>query len=177
MELAGKVLSLVGNILDTVINIILVVVIAFFIYKAAHLCYDYGYRIFTEEAVSATVGREVEVTIPVDFSVKELGQIFEDNGLTRDSKLFILQYYCSEYRENIKGGTYTLSTTMTAEEMFEVIANVNIEKDELRKAQEDAVREAEEKAKQKAEEDEAEANSDAEDIDIDMSGVEDLLGD
>ena len=143
-ELTVKVLGLTGNLLDTVLRILLLIAIAYVIYQGALKCYDLGYRIFTEEAVSATSGREVEITIPVDFSAKELGELFANNGLTRDATLFMLQYYCSEYRENVRGGTYTLSTTMTAEEMFEAIAEINIEKDEL--AAEIAAQEAEEAA-------------------------------
>ena len=47
-----------------------------------------------------------------DFEAMELGKLFETKGLTRDSKLLALQYYCSEYREDIKGGTYTVTETI-----------------------------------------------------------------
>lgn len=153
LEMAGKILSIVGNIFDAVINILLVVAIAYVVYKGAILCYDYGYRIYTEEPVSAGTGKEVTVTIPVDFTAKELGQLFEDTGLSRDHILFTLQYYASEYRENVKGGTYTLSTSMTAEEMFESIAEINIAKDEENAA-------AEEAARQQAEEESSKLSSD-----------------
>ena len=118
---------------------------------------------FTEKPVAATVGNDVEVTIPVDFSAKQLGEIFEGKGLSRDSKLLMLQYYCSEYRKNIKPGTYTLNTTMTAEEMFESIAQINIEKEEAAK------KEAE---KQQAE-DEA-RNSEKELLDMGDESEEDI---
>jgi len=144
LELAGKILAVVGNIFDAVINILLVVAIAYVIYKSAIKCYDYGYRIYTEPAVSASTGKEVTLVIPVDYSAKELGELFENNGLTRDHILFMLQYYASEYREDIKGGTYTLSSSMTAEEMFESIAEINIAKEaEQKKQEEDAAKQNE----------------------------------
>ena len=46
----------------------------------------------------------------------------EAKGLIRDKWLFFLQYYCSEYRKEIKPGTYVLRSTMTAEDMFAVMA-------------------------------------------------------
>jgi len=42
----------------------------------------------------------------------------EEKGLTRDATLFALQYLLSEYKEDIKPGTYEVSTAMTAEEIM-----------------------------------------------------------
>jgi UPF0755 protein len=165
-EMVGRVFGLTGNVLDTILQILLIVVIVLVIIKGAGVAYDYGYRVFTEEPMAKTIGKEIEVTIPVDFSAMDLGKLFESKGLTRDPKLLALQYYCSEYRENVKGGTYTLSTTMTAEEMFEAIAEVNIEKAQAAKEAEEKLK-AEEEAAAKAE---AEAKEKAESDDGDMSG-------
>jgi len=117
-----KIWSAVGNIVDIVLRVALWALIVYFIVTGMRKCYDYGYRIFTEEPMSATVGRNVTVEVPVDFTAKELGELFESEGLTRDYILFALQYYCSEYREDVQGGTYQFNTAMTAEEMFEVMA-------------------------------------------------------
>lgn len=177
LELAGKILAVVGNIFDAVINILLVVAIAYVIYKSAFKCYDYGYRIYTEAPVSTGEGKEVTLVIPVDFSAKELGVLFENNGLSRDHVLLTLQYYCSEYRENIKGGTYTLSSSMTAEEMFESIAEINVAKDMEQKEREEEAAKQQEREQQALsssnEDDEAEAG---EIQSIDMNG-DDLLED
>ena len=99
------------------------VIIVYFVIKGAARCYDLGYRVFTEEPISPEgYGREVTVEVPVDFDAKELGELFESKGLSRDPILFALQYYASEYREGVKGGTYTFSTEQTAEEMFQQMA-------------------------------------------------------
>ena len=86
------------------------------------VCYDYGYRIFTEPAVSSGEGRKITVTIPKGMEAQEMGELFLSKGLIEDSTLFILQYYLSEYREDIQPGTFELSTAMTVEEMMEVMA-------------------------------------------------------
>ncbi len=39
----------------------------------------------------------------------------------RDARLFVLQYYLSEYREDVGPGTFDLSTAMTAEEMMQAM--------------------------------------------------------
>ena len=114
--------SIVGAILETIFRIVCTVLIVIAIYKGAVFCYDYGYRIFTEPAVSTGAGRTVTVTIPQGMSAKEMGELFENQGLVEDSTLFMLQYYASEYRKDIKAGTFELSTAMTAEEMMKVMA-------------------------------------------------------
>lgn len=111
-----------GNIIVAVFGAILKVVVAiavaFVIYRGAALCYDYGYRVFTEPAMSAGEGREVRVTITESMSALDIGKLMEQKGLSRDGKLFALQYLLSEYKEDVKPGTYDLSTAMTAEDIM-----------------------------------------------------------
>lgn len=114
--------SLMSAVLGAILKVIATIVVVFLVYKGAVTCYDYGYRIFTEPAVSAGEGRTVTVTVPKGASAVAIGELFAQKGLTRDAKLFALQYLCSEYREDVKPGTYELSTAMTAEEMMEVMA-------------------------------------------------------
>ncbi len=120
-----KTLFLSLSVLDVVFRVAMWVIIIYFIIKGATRCYDLGYRVFTEDPIAPEgYGRDVQVEIPVDFSAKELGELFESKGLSRDSLLFALQYYASEYREGVKGGTYVFSTEQTAEQMFAQIAAV-----------------------------------------------------
>ncbi|MBR6381282.1 MAG: hypothetical protein IKS07_06390 [Lachnospiraceae bacterium] len=114
--------NLIATVLDIVARGTILVLIVYFIYTNALKCYDYGYRVFTEDPISSGNGREVTVTVPAGFSGRDLGELFEERGLSRDWILLMLQYYASEYREDIVPGTYTLSTAMTAEEMFEAMA-------------------------------------------------------
>ena len=53
---------------------------------------------------------------------EHLRVLMQEKGLTRDGRLFALQYLLSEYKKDWKPGTYELSTAMTAEEMMEVMA-------------------------------------------------------
>jgi UPF0755 protein len=120
-----KTIFLSLSVLDVIFRIAMWVIIVYFVIKGATRCYDLGYRVFTEDPIAPEgYGRDVQVEIPVDFTAKVLGELFESKGLSRDSLLFALQYYASEYREGVKGGTYVFSTEQTAEEMFEQIAAV-----------------------------------------------------
>lgn len=114
-----------GNVIIAVLGAIFRVVVAIFvvyvIYQGAMLSYDYGYRIFTEPAISAGEGRSVTVAVTEDMSPLDIGKMFENKGLVRDGRLFTIQYYLSEYREDVGPGVFELSTSMTAEEMMEAM--------------------------------------------------------
>ena len=115
--------NIVSAVVGAIFKVVVTIVIVYVIYIGATTCYDYGYRIFTEPAVSAGSGREVTVTVTQDMSPREIGQLFESKGLTRDANLFALQYIFSEYYEDVKPGTFSLSTAMNAEEMMAVMAS------------------------------------------------------
>ena len=113
--------NLIMAVLGAVFRVVVAIAAVYIIYQGAILCYNYGYRIFTEPAVSAGEGRTVTVAITDDMSPKEIGQLFENKGLVRDARLFMLQYYLSEYVKDVKPGIFELSTSMTAEEMMEAM--------------------------------------------------------
>lgn len=110
--------NLMAAVFGSILRVVLAVAAVFIIYRGATLCYDYGYRIFTEPAMSAGEGRTVKVTLTADMSAMEIGEMMKEKGLTRDSRLFALQYLCSEYKEDVEPGTYEVSTAMTAEEIM-----------------------------------------------------------
>ena len=110
--------KLMRAVFGAILKVVVAVVVAFVIYRGAVTCYDYGYRIFTEPAMTVGEGRTVSVTVTADMSALEIGELMQNKGLTRDSKLFALQYLLSEYKEDVKPGTYEVSTSMTAEEIM-----------------------------------------------------------
>lgn len=109
-------------VLGTILRVVIAIAAVFVIYRGAMVCYDYGYRIFTEPAVSSGEGRTITVAITENMSVSEIGELFENKGLVRDAGLFTIQYYLSEFRKDVKPGVFELSTSMTAEEMMEAMA-------------------------------------------------------
>lgn len=117
MKPANIIISVVGAIC----RVAVVVLAVYAIYRGALLCYDYGYRIFTEPALSSGEGRTVTVAITEDMSASDIGQLLENKGLIRDAKLFVLQYYLSEFRKDVKPGIFELNTSMTAEQMMEAM--------------------------------------------------------
>ena len=113
-----KAANLAGAVLGAILKVAFAVIVVYLVYTGASTCYDYGYRIFTEPAISSGEGRKITVTLTSDMSATEIGNTLQEKGLVRDGRLFLL----SEYKKDWKPGTYELSTAMTAEEMMEVMA-------------------------------------------------------
>lgn len=116
-----KAKNVIVAVYGAIFRVAVAVLAAYVIYRGAEICFDYGYRIFTEPAVSAGEGRMVTVAITEDMSPADIGRLFESRGLVRDGRLFMLQYYLSEFRKDVGPGVFELSTAMTAEEMMEAM--------------------------------------------------------
>lgn len=114
--------QLATSFIGFVIRAVVLVFAILAIYRAGQAAYDFGFRIFTEEPMTPEPGRDVSITIVQGDSVLEVGEMLEEKGLIRDAKLFFIQKKCSVYDGDIKPGFYTLNTSMTADDMFAIIA-------------------------------------------------------
>ena len=114
--------EIVGSVFGMAFKIIAIVLIVMFTYKYALLAYDYGYRIFGEMPITSGEGRNVTVTIKEGADAKAIGEMLENKGLIRDGELFVLQELISDYHNDLLPGTYELNTSMTAEQMMEVMS-------------------------------------------------------
>ena len=114
--------SIALGFMGFIVRASILAVIILVIFKTGQKAYEFGFRIFTEEAMSPAPGRDVAVTIVQGDSTMDVGKMLEEKGLIRDSKLFYVQKKCSVYDDDIKPGFYTLNTSMTAEDMFAIIA-------------------------------------------------------
>lgn len=109
-------------ILGTVIKVVLAIGIIFLVYKLAIGAYQYGYRIFEDKPVSEKPGREVTISVTEGKSAKELAEILESKGLVKDATVFYLQYMLSSFKDELLPGVYALNTSMSAEEMMEIMS-------------------------------------------------------
>lgn len=114
--------EILGATVQIIVKVAVFAIIIMYVFKAAVAAYDYGYRVFTEEAVSTGEGRIISVSIGSDQSVLDVGNMLQEKGLIRDGKLFVIQELLSENHGNIQPGVYDLNTSMTAQEMLAVIA-------------------------------------------------------
>lgn len=133
MSTRQMVMAVVSAILKVAIAVAAVVII----YKGAVIAYDYGYRVFKEEPVAEAPGVDIQVDVTVGKSTMDIGQILQDKGLIRDAKLFYIQNLLSHYKDKLQPGTYVLNTSMTMEEMMEIMSTVPETTDETDTSGED----------------------------------------
>lgn len=114
--------SLVLTVIENVVKVVILVFLMMYIFKGVTAAYEFGYKVFADEPVSANNGRIITVAVAEGSSVEDVAAMLESKGLIEDQKLFVIQEYLSAYHDEIKPGIYDLSTAMTAAEMIEIMA-------------------------------------------------------
>lgn len=111
--------KIVLKILGLCCSVLILMLVIYAIYHGGKFAYDFGYRVFTEPPID-TVEEATDkiVQIKSEMGALEIGETLEKKGLIRDAELFVVQLKLSSYAKDIKEGTYTLSTSMTAREMM-----------------------------------------------------------
>ena len=122
--------QLIASAVETIIKIAAVVFLVSFVYETAVKAYDYGYRVFAEEPVSVGEGRTISISVGAGDSVRDIGKNLEEKGLIRDANLFFVQELLSEYHGKILPGIYDLNTSMTNEEMLEIMSSEQEEEED-----------------------------------------------
>ena len=121
--------EVVISVFSTVFKIVLAIIIVMLVYKWSLQAYDYGQRVFNEPPVSAGSGRAITVVVNEGDTAKEIGAMLEKKGLIRDAMLFRIQEMLSAYKDELQPGTYELNTSMTTEEMMEIMS-MQVEEEE-----------------------------------------------
>lgn len=120
--------KVVMKIVSFCFSILIVILLVMGFYRGGKWAFEFGHRVFTETAVDLPEdGQEKVVEITPGMGAMELGDLLEKKGLIRDSKLFFLQLKLSSFSNKMKEGTYTLSTSMTAYEMMQVMSASELE--------------------------------------------------
>lgn len=112
------------------VKIVLFVLIARYVIGMAVEAYDFGYRIFTEEPVSAEPGITYTVALSEETTPQQVSEALEDYGLVRDKNVFYVQYLLSAYKGKLMPGNYELSTAMTGEEMLQIMSSSYVDEED-----------------------------------------------
>lgn len=120
----------------TVVRIALIIIAIVCISNYAKKAYDFGYRVFAEEPMSAPPGRDISFVVGNDDSQSDIYQMLEDKGIIRDHTLFSIQKKLSVYKDDIKPGSYTLNTSMNSDEILEVLVGKENPDDEAESEEE-----------------------------------------
>lgn len=115
--------QMIVAVIGTVLKVALAVAVIVFVYKGALFAYDFGYRVFSEPAMTKEgEGWDVTVEVTMGKSPLQIGELLQEKGLIRDAKLFYVQNLLSEYKDQLRAGVYTLNTSMTAKEMMKIMS-------------------------------------------------------
>lgn len=115
--------KVVLKIVSISFSMLLVILLAVGLYQGGKIAYGFGYRVFTESPIDLPEeGKDKVVQVAPGMGGRELGGLLQKKGLIRDANLFFIQLKLSAYSKTIKEGTYTLSTSMTAQEMMQVMS-------------------------------------------------------
>ncbi len=98
------------------IGILLGILVVCGLYRIGIGCYEFGYRVYTEPAVSETDDTPVLVQITDTTDAKDLAKLLEEKHLIRDDRLFYLQEKLYGYSP--VAGIYKVSATMTPAELM-----------------------------------------------------------
>ncbi len=126
MSLKQVFVALLNMIFRLTISCIVVVLI----YRAAMYSYHFGYMVFADATMEVSPGRDVSITVEMDDEIMDIGETLERRGLISDAKIFWVQAFLLEYKDKLVPGVYTLNTSMTSEEMLEVMAQTAEEESE-----------------------------------------------
>ena len=120
--------KVVMRVLSISIAVLFCVLVVCGLYQVGLKCYDFGYRVYTEPAVSQDKGMEQIVQITEDMGTKELADLLKEKGLVRDARLFYVQEKLSGFK--LQPGVYKVSTSMTARELMAAMTPVEEEAEE-----------------------------------------------
>lgn len=123
--------KIIMKIVSICFSILILILAAAGIYQGGKRVYNFGYRVFTEAPVDLPEeSKDKVVQVTSGMGAKDLGNLLEKKGLIRDARLFVVQLRLSSYSGDIKPGTYTLSTSMTAQEMMQIMSAEDLENTE-----------------------------------------------
>lgn len=111
-----------GMIISISMQMIICALVIILLYNAGVKGFEFGESVFSPTAVSAEPGRDMIVIIEEDASAMEVAKLLEDKGLINDYKVFFVQALL--YKAEFQPAAYTLNTSMTSEDMIEVLTTV-----------------------------------------------------
>lgn len=86
----------------------------------ATTAYNFGLKVFNNEAMEVAPGTDMSFTFEAGTTVKEVGQMLEEYQVIDDAGIFLVQSYVYSVK-SIEPGTYLFNTSQNSEEIFKTI--------------------------------------------------------
>ena len=116
---AQLVLKITSFILRTLVNILFYTIVIILLTRASKITYDFCYQIFGQVTASEEPGRDIEIQISKGESTMNVASKLELNRIIVNKYSFYVKAKLKKH--TLMPGTYTLNTSMTYDEIFEVI--------------------------------------------------------
>lgn len=116
---AQLVLRVTLGIIKILLNILFYVVVVVLIVKASGITYDFTYQIFGQVSAAPAPGHDVDIQIKKGESTLNIALKLETNKLIKNKYSFYVKAKLQSHA--IMPGTYVLNTSMTYDEIFDII--------------------------------------------------------
>lgn len=112
--------KIAGAVISISLKLIIAVLVVILLMNVGQQAYQFGLQIFNPIPVSQEPGRDMIVIVEENDSAMEVAKSLESKGLIANAYVFFIQ--AKLYKAELYAGTYTLNTSMTSEEMLEIIS-------------------------------------------------------
>lgn len=105
------------------------IIILFLIVRVFSIAFNFSYDVFADSAKNPGSLDYVVVEIPPDSSTSEIATILYDEGLIANKYVMMAKIKIGEYGNDIKSGKYGLSSSMTYDEILNIICGIEPEEE------------------------------------------------
>jgi len=107
------------TVISASIKIVITICVLVGLYYVGARGFEFGVSLFSPVAMEEAPGTVVNVTFGKATDGKAAGELLEEKGLIKDSLVFYIQSLLYGY--DIAEGTYELNTSMTSEEILQIV--------------------------------------------------------
>lgn len=122
------ILNITSFIMHLFINIIFYILVVLLVMKLSTVAYDFSYQIFGDVSVESQPGRDRKVQIKKGESTLDVSKKLELNKLIVNKYSFYLKAKIT--KKVIMPGTYIINSSMTYDEIFDIIGDLGASEDE-----------------------------------------------
>ena len=113
-------LKVISTILKILLNILFYTIVIILLVKISGMAHDFGYQVFGKVTASEAPGHDSTIEIKKGESTMNIASKLEVNGIIVNKYSFFIKAKLKKY--NLMPGTYKLNTSMTYDEIFNVLS-------------------------------------------------------
>lgn len=125
-----KVNQVVGGVFGVVFRLLLTAIMIMVVYRFSVEAYNMGYEVFADIPAQLSPGVTRTVTLEEGTSDWTRAKVLEEHGIVSDARVFFVQMMLSDYKKDIKAGTYALNSSMKSSEILAALAGVSEENED-----------------------------------------------